>query len=588
MRPNTVWKLNPGSFLNFPDDGTSPERYRLLRQKIITLMILITVAPLSFLSFIIYRNYKSNLAKAAERPLLDLTDKGKHTVDLFFKEHVTAINLIASLYTFEELTDADNLNRIFHILKQEVGGLVDIGIMDVSGRPVNYAGPHDVSDKSYADEKWFQETVNKDVYISSVKTKFHQKFYISISLIRRVSFTPHLIIHVKIDPSRVAALLQPLAGELQGDAFLVSPDGMIQTPTRYYGNTLGPASFTEDLNSIATDVLEKTDLQGREFSLAYAKLDQSDLTLQLLRPRNENADTWTWAKIYLLLAFFVGLVFIVTIIFRLTRVLVERIKEADEKRELAFRELKHSQKLSSIGRLAAGVAHEINNPLMIINEDAGLMQDLLDNGQDLKSFKEISELAQSITRSVDRCREVTHRLLGFARRLEPNLEILSLNDVLEEVVGFLEREARQREINIRTQYANGLPTILSDRGQLQQVFLNLLSNALAAVCEGGHITLKTFEEGRHSVAVIIEDDGAGMSEDTLKRIFEPFFTTKKEYGTGLGLPISCGIVSELGGDIKVHSREGEGTMFTVYLPKKLRESCSNPEVNVNKETGDGN
>ncbi len=163
MRPNSAWNLNPGSFLNFPDGGTSPERYRLLRGKIITLMILITVAPLSFVSFIIYRNHKSNLAKAAERPLLDLTDRGKHTVDLFFKEHVTAINLIAALYSFEELSHADDLNQIFHVLKQEVDGLVNIGIVDVSGRPVNYAGPYYVSDKSYIDEKWFQETVDRNV-----------------------------------------------------------------------------------------------------------------------------------------------------------------------------------------------------------------------------------------------------------------------------------------------------------------------------------------------------------------------------------------------------------------------------------------
>ncbi len=585
MRPNSAWNLNPGSFLNFPDGGTSPERYRLLRGKIITLMILITVAPLSFLSFIIYRNHKSNLAKAAERPLLDLTDRGKHTVDLFFKEHVTAINLIAALYSFEELSAADDLNQIFYVLKQEVDGLVDIGIVDVSGRPVNYAGPHDVSDKSYIDEKWFQETVDRNVYISSVKTRFHQKSYISISLIRQASSTTNYIILVQIDPSRIAALLQPLAVELQGDAFLVSHDGVIQTPARNYGNVLGPASFTVDLNRTATDVLEKTDLQGRAYSLAYAKLNQSDLTLQLLRPKNEIAETWTRAKTYLLLAFFVGLGFIVTIIFRLSRVLVERIREADEKREYAFRELKHSQKLSSIGRLAAGVAHEINNPLMIINEDAGLIQDLLDKGQDLKSLKEISELAQSISGSVDRCRKVTHRLLGFARRLEPKLEILGLNEVLDEVVSFLELEARQREINIRKHYADELPAILSDRGQLQQVFLNILSNALDAVSEGGSIMLKTFEEGRHSVAVVIEDDGTGMSEDTLKRIFKPFFTTKKEYGTGLGLPISYEIVSKLGGDIKVHSREGEGTMFTVCLPKKARNADSNPELN--EETGDG-
>ena len=97
MRPNTAWKLSPGNFLNFLDDSTSPERYRILRRKIITLMILVTVAPLSFLSFIIYRHYKNNLANVTKRPLLVLADKGKHTVDLFFKACVEDLTILKSL-----------------------------------------------------------------------------------------------------------------------------------------------------------------------------------------------------------------------------------------------------------------------------------------------------------------------------------------------------------------------------------------------------------------------------------------------------------------------------------------------------------
>jgi len=541
MRPNTARKLSPGNFLTFPDDSTSPGR----------------------------RHYKNDHANVVQRPLLVLADKGKQTVDLFFKENLTAISFIASLHSYEELTDADDLNRVFHILKQKVGGIVDIGVIDVTGRQVNYAGPHDLSDKDYADQKWFQETVDRGVYISNVITGLQEKPYISISMTHRATTDRHPIIRITIDPSRIEALLVPLAAELQGDAFLVNQEGMIQTNARYYGNVQERSPFTVDPNSTG-----KTDPQGRPILLAYAKLDRSDLTMLLVRPKDEIADTWNRVKAYFFLLFFVGLSLIVMIIFKLTRILVEQIREADEKREYAFRELEHSQKLSSIGRLAAGVAHEINNPMMIINEDAGLMQDILDDSEDPKSFQEIRELAQSISRSVDRCREVTHRLLGFARRLEPKLETLILNNVLEEVVGFLEREARQREIDIRKQYDDGLPAILSDRGQLQQVFLNILSNALAAVSDGGHITIKTFEEDRDSVVVIIQDNGAGMSEDTLKHIFEPFFTTKKEYGTGLGLPITYGIVNKLGGDLKAQSQEGKGTMFTIYLPKNSRDHAS--------------
>jgi two-component system NtrC family sensor kinase len=574
MRPNTGWQLSPGKFLNFPDDRTSPERYRILRRKIITLMILVTVAPCSFLSFIIYRYYNSNLANAANRPLLVLTDKGKHALDLIFKENLTAINFIASLHSYEELTDADELNRIFHILKQEVGGIADIGIFDVSGRQVNYIGPHDLSDKHYADQEWFRKTVDRGAYISDVITGLQEKPHISISIIHRATTGRHTIIRITIDTSRIEAILEPLAAELQGDAVLVNRKGMLQTNARFYGSVLERSPCTVDPSSAGIDVLEKTDPQGRVILLSCTKLDRSDFTMVLIRPKGGIANTWTRVNAYFFFFFFGGLSLTVMIIIKLTRILVERIREADEKREYAFRELEHSQKLSSIGRLAAGVAHEINNPLMIINEDAGLMQDLLDDGEGPKSFREFSDLAQSISQSVDRCREVTHRLLGFAHRLEPKLETLNLNSVLEEVVGFLETEARHRKIDIRKQYDDGLPTFFSDQGQLQQVFLNILTNAFAAVSEGGHITIKTFEEGRDSVAAIIQDNGVGMSEDTLKHIFEPFFTTKKEYGTGLGLPITYGIVRKLGGDIKVQSREGKGTMFTIYLPNNSRDHAA--------------
>ena len=285
MRPNTAWKLSPGNFLNFPDDSTSPERYRILRRKIITLMILVTVAPLSFLSFILYRHYKNDLAILAKRPLLVLADKGKHTVDLFFKENLTAINFIASLHSYEELSDADDLNRVFHILKQEVGGIVDIGVIDVTGRQVNYAGPHDLSEKYYADQKWFQETVDRGVYISNVITGLQEKPYISISMIHRATTGRHPIIRITIDPSRIEAILEPLAAELRGDAFLVNQKGMLQTDARFYGSVLEQSPFTVDPNSAGIDVLEKSDPQGRAILLAYAKLDRSDLTMLLVRQK---------------------------------------------------------------------------------------------------------------------------------------------------------------------------------------------------------------------------------------------------------------------------------------------------------------
>ena len=234
--------------------------------------------------------------------------------------------------------------------------------------------------------------------------------------------------------------------------------------------------------------------------------------------------------------FFIGLGLIIVITLKLSNNLVKNIREADEKRESAFRELEHTQKLSSIGRLAAGVAHEINNPLAIINEKAGLMKDLVAQGTAFHQKEKFLNLTDSILKSVERCKTITHRLLGFARRMEMKVEALDLNEVVLEVLGFLEKETLYRNIETRLHLAEDLPKIPSDRGQLSQVFLNILTNAIASIEGRGYITITTWQENEDTIGISIQDNGCGMSEETLQHIFEPFFTTKYGYGTGLGLP----------------------------------------------------
>jgi signal transduction histidine kinase len=145
-------------------------------------------------------------------------------------------------------------------------------------------------------------------------------------------------------------------------------------------------------------------------------------------------------------------------------------------------------------------------------------------------------------------------------------ESIDLPSLVREVLGFLEKEASYREISVTIDQEEGLPTISSDRGQLQQVFLNILNNAFAAVSDGGHIEISARRAPNDMVAVAVKDDGVGIPRDRLKEIFEPFFTTKEGFGTGLGLSITYGIVHKLRGRIEVESELGKGTTFTVLLP----------------------
>lgn len=243
------------------------------------------------------------------------------------------------------------------------------------------------------------------------------------------------------------------------------------------------------------------------------------------------------------------------------------IKRLHEKQE----ELVESEKLASLGRIAAGVAHEINNPLAIVNEKAGLIQDILEMSGDLQNKEKFSNLTDGIIGSVNRCRAITHRLLGFARKMDVTIETMDLNESIREVKEFLGKEILFKSIRFEMNLMEGLPKINSDKGQLEQVFLNIMKNAIDAVEEGGLVTVSTGTKDEDTVCVSIRDNGTGIPDDKLKQIFEPFFTTKgREKGTGLGLFVSYGIMKKLGGSIIVESGVDKGTTFIIDIPVSLR------------------
>jgi len=225
------------------------------------------------------------------------------------------------------------------------------------------------------------------------------------------------------------------------------------------------------------------------------------------------------------------------------------------------------EKLASLGRVAAGVAHEINNPLAVINEKAGLLQDFLEVSGDFKHRERFGALLEGITDSVKRCRAITHRLLGFARRVEVTVEPIDLNDVVRRVREYVEGDRAEKGTRLELALAEGLPTAHTDRIEFEQVLVNIIKNAIDAVPAGGEIVVTTRAKNQRWLQIAIADNGPGIPAEQLKRLFEPFFTTKeKGKGTGLGLFVSRGIMKKLGGRILVESAVGRGTTFTLELP----------------------
>ena len=232
--------------------------------------------------------------------------------------------------------------------------------------------------------------------------------------------------------------------------------------------------------------------------------------------------------------------------------------------------------MASIGRLAAGVAHEINNPLAIINEKAGLMKDLFLFKEEYKQNDMLMGLLDSILSSVTRCGRITKRLLGFARHMDVSIQSINLEEVVREVLGFLNKEAEYRSIQISIEIADNLPNIDTDAGRLQQVILNIINNAFAAMENNGHLQVKASMAGKDNIVLSISDTGCGIPESDIKRVFEPFFSTKTgKGGTGLGLSITYGLVEQLGGTIDVSSEVNRGTTFTITLPLAIQEKEMN-------------
>ena len=223
--------------------------------------------------------------------------------------------------------------------------------------------------------------------------------------------------------------------------------------------------------------------------------------------------------------------------FLTTRAMMKELLRMERKKAASDEVAMQSSKMAALGKMAAGIAHEINNPLAVIGEKAGWMKDLLgmEDVAQSENFQELSDAVNKIEYHVVRAKTVTHRLLGFARRMEPMAERININEILDESIDFLENEARYRNIDIQTNYAPDLPLITTDQAQLQQVFLNIINNGIDAVGKDGEITINTRTTSKnHEICVEISDNGPGIPKDVLSKIFDPFFTTK-EVGKGTGL-----------------------------------------------------
>ncbi len=351
-----------------------------------------------------------------------------------------------------------------------------------------------------------------------------------------------------------------------GDAFIINKDGLLQTQSKYFGEIFDKINMPLPRYSGKTEVVE-TKISDMPFFIGYKYIPDTSFILIVAKQKAKLMESWqeTRNKLIEYLAMSITVILLWTL--GMTTYMVRRIKIADQHRVKSLHMAEYTNKMASIGRLAAGIAHEINNPLAIINEKAGLINDMFTFRKEYKENPRLIKTVNSIITSVERCARITRRLLSFARHMHGDIQLLNIKKLIREVLGFMEKEAEYRSIEIVLNISDEIPEFKSDRGKLQQILLNLINNSFSAMNDGGRLELIVRLKDNNNVSFVCSDNGTGISKVNLKRIFDPFFSTKTSSGgTGLGLSITYNLVQEIGGTIKVKSEEEKGTEFTIILP----------------------
>ena len=546
----------------------SQRRYRKLLTTTAMSASLVAVVPLLIIAGISNYQYTKAFRFEQTRPMLRFADNGKQSLESFLTAHLSALDMIVRERPYEQLRDTRSLTRILENLKQSFGGYVDLGVVDNDGIQVAYAGPYELEGRSYTNYDWFHEVSRRGISISDVFLGYRELPHFVIAIQQDVGPNQKFVLRATIDTDVIDRLALSLVSQPSSDAFLVNRSGILQTPSRFYGGVLDTLALPALPSSTRPELVEMQDTSGEPRIISYAQIDGSPFTLVLVSPLGVLEEDFLSLRRNLFVFLVLSVVLMLAVIVWGTRRMVNRVREADLKRAALFHKAEYTNKMAAIGRLGAGVAHEINNPLSIINQKAGLIKDYLMLSEELPPKDKLVGLVNSVLKSAERCGGITHRLLGFAKHMEVQWSNINLDELLKDVLSFLEKEASYRSIEIDFNYPEEPPTIISDRAQLQQVFLNIINNAFAAMDDGGRLEIGIQAVGEDAVSVCIADDGSGISDDDMAHIFDPFFTTKKGTGTGLGLSITYGIVQKLGGQVSVKSKVGEGTSFTIKLPRE--------------------
>ncbi len=563
------------------DDETTLYFARL-KKRLLVIMILAFLTPLVLLSAYFHLQFNKTLKQSGKMHLLSLAQSQRNTIDLFLQERVVNVFNLYHGSGFTIHPDQADMNRYLKSLQDTSVAFIDVGFFNQAGCQVGYAGPYPyLRQKNYSEEHWFKTLMNQqsNYFISDIYMGFRNKPHFTIAVKQPVAKKLY-IMRATLDPDKFYHFLQNIGQGKQVNSFLLNQNGVYQVVDPAHGEVLNKSSFIPEHTAGAH--VEETNQNHKAKLAAYAWLRQVPWVLVVQQPLRVAYSRMYDARRYIIIGTAMTVAFIFAGVVWLTSRLLKKAEQTEKDRHELKSQLFHAAKLVSVGELAAGVAHEINNPLAIILSQCGVIRDLFDQevgGRadiDQNSGRQVIEELVVIENAVIRAKDITGKLLDSSRKTEPHLSRENINKLLDDVVnGLMEREFAVEDIELIKNYDDTIPEIMVDTDQIRQVFQNVINNAEDAIEGPGRITLET-KQKEDNIEIKISDTGRGMTREEMGKIFLPFFTTKEVgRGTGLGLGISLSLVEAMGGTIDVQSLPGAGSSFIITLPVNRKTEVEN-------------
>ena len=554
-------------------------RYATLKRLILAIMILVPFVPFILVLGIGYYYFTTSLESTAIASMKRIVGDHRQMIESFLRERKADLEFVVHSFRFEQLADPQELYKVFTHLQEKSVAFVDLGIFNEEGIHVAYHGPYRLVGKDYSQEDWFKQVLRQGYYVSDIFLGYRKVPHFIIALAGEEE-GKKWVIRATIDTYMFTDLVEKVRIGKTGEAYILNQQGIFQTERRSGGNLMerDPDGIVPPSAHSEIKTFVKEDSRGDEYLYATTWMKGKEWMLVV---RQEEADAFRdlrSASYMIILVSLIGGVLIVAVAFYVTGQIIRRMETIDTEKDELGQQLVRATRLAELGQMAAGFAHEINNPLQIMKSEQTLIDtifsDIKERG-DLKESEDLKDLEDSMAQiklQIDRCAKITQAILKFGRQSEPVIKDVDLLSFIPEVTSMISKKASVSGITLREQIAENTPIIHVDPSQLQQVLLNLYNNAIDAIVDrhgsqGGELTIEAGPDEDGRVRVSVKDNGVGISPENLKKVFTPFFTTKPVgKGTGLGLSVCYGIVDSMGGVMEVESEKGVGTRFVIRLP----------------------